>query len=66
MDDLCLTNEHLKDHLITLSMDKKLVERMEAISTTTKTSFTKQFNKSHKNNTTAVKKTVGKKGVKQP
>lgn len=41
MDDLCLTNEHLKEHLITLSMDKKLVERMDNINTNTKTSFTR-------------------------
>jgi Glu-tRNA(Gln) amidotransferase subunit E-like FAD-binding protein len=44
MKDLGLTNEHLKEHLMTLCMDKKIVENFDAIASTTKAAFTKTFN----------------------
>ena len=31
MDDLGITNDHLKEHLMTLSMDKKIVEAYDAL-----------------------------------
>ena len=47
MDDLKITNEMVKEHLMGLSMDRDFVQAFEKIDTKTKTAFTKQYNKSH-------------------
>jgi len=56
--DLGLTNEHLKEHLMTLCMDKKVVESFDNVASTTKSAFTRLFNQENKDDL------VGKKGKK--
>lgn len=48
MKDLGLTNEHVKEHLMGLCMDKKVVEQFESISSTTKSAFTRLYNQENK------------------
>jgi hypothetical protein len=48
MDDLNLTNDHLKEHLLGLVMTKGIVDCFENLPTQTKSSFTRSFNKVHK------------------
>jgi hypothetical protein len=55
MDDLGITNDHLKEHLMTLSMDKKVLEAFEKLSPQTKSMFTRAFNSSHKDDTKGIK-----------
>ena len=49
LDDMKVTNEQFKEHLIDLCMDKKLTATLTNISTQQKTAFTKDYNKSHGN-----------------
>lgn len=56
MDDLNISNDVVKDHLMCLSMDSKLLSNYDSLSTTTKSSFTRSYNKTH------TKDLVGKKG----
>lgn len=58
MKDLGLKNEHLKEHLMVLCMDKKTVEQFDAIESQTKAAFTRTFNSEYKEDLT------GKKGKK--
>ena len=58
MKDLGLTNEHLKEHVMSLCMDKKTVETFEALAPTVKAAFTRVYNSDYKENLT------GKKGKK--
>ncbi len=58
MEDLGITNEALKEHLMGLCMDPKLVEAFESLDSQTKSAFTREYNKKHKDGT------VGKKGKK--
>lgn len=44
MKELGLTQEHFKEHLMSLCMDKKVTDQFEKIDTSTKTAFTKTFN----------------------
>ena len=59
MDDLGLTNEHLKEHLMTLCMDKKTVEAFENLDSEVKAAFTREYNKHHKDDYSGVKKVPG-------
>lgn len=62
MEDLGLTNDHLKEHLMLLCMDPKTVEAFESLDSTTKAAFTREYNKQHKDDYTGGK---GKKGGKK-
>lgn len=62
MDDLGITNDHLKEHLLELNMDKNVSKKFDELPTATKSSFTRSFNKSHQ---TAGTKTAGGKKGKQ-
>lgn len=44
----------MKEHLITLSLDKKVQEKFDKIDTRTKTNITKTFNKLHRDETKPV------------
>jgi Replication factor RFC1 C terminal domain len=48
MEDLGLTNEHLKEHLMTLCMDPKITEGFEGLDSSAKAAFTREYNKQHK------------------
>ena len=48
MQHLGITNEHLKEHLLTLCMDKKTVEAFEDLDSQLKAAFTREYNKQHK------------------
>jgi replication factor C subunit 1 len=59
MEDLGgLTNEHMKEHLMGLCMDDKVVRAFEDLDSGTKAAFTREYNKQHKE-----QNLVGKKGV---
>ncbi len=58
MHDMGLTNEHIKEHLMTLCMDKKVIENFEQLESTTKSAFTRAYNSEMKDDL------VGKKGKK--
>ena len=45
MTDLGISNEILKEHLMGLSMDTKIVQEFESLDTQLKTAFTKEYNK---------------------
>ena len=62
MDDLHITNDMFKEHLLDLCLDKDLCNKIQSIPTANKTAFTKEFNKTHKDITAvAAKKTKGQK-----
>ena len=44
----------MKEHLITLSLDRKVQEKFDKIDTRTKTNITKTFNKLHRDETKPV------------
>jgi hypothetical protein len=44
----------MKEHLITLSLDKKVQEKFDKIDTRIKTNITKTFNKLHRDDTKPV------------
>lgn len=45
MKKLGISMDHFKEHLLTLSMDKKIVEQFENLDPPIKAAFTKAFNK---------------------
>jgi replication factor C subunit 1 len=45
LDDLNITNEMIKEHLMGLNMDKKINDQFEKISSATKSNFTRNYNK---------------------
>lgn len=45
MDDLGLTSEHLKEHLMILCMDAKTVQAFEDLEPSVKAAFTREYNK---------------------
>ena len=47
MDDLKITNEMVKEHLMGLCLNKNAQTMFDKIETKVKTSFTKQYNKQH-------------------
>ena len=47
MDDLKITNEMVKEHLMGLTMDKNAQKEFDKIETRVKTAFTKAYNKQH-------------------
>ena len=47
MDDMNLSNEMFKEHLMSLSLSPKLEEDFKKISPGTKANFTRQYNKMH-------------------
>ena len=55
MDALGLTNEHLKEHLMTLCMDQKTVEAFDQLDSQSKAAFTREYNKQHKDDFTGKK-----------
>jgi hypothetical protein len=60
MDDMHITNEHFKEHLMGVCGDKKLVESFDKIDPKNKALFTRLFNQSHKDFKPT--KTTGAKG----
>lgn len=48
LDDLSLSNEMIKEHLIGLSLNKGIQAQFDKIDTRVKTAFTKEYNKLHK------------------
>jgi len=48
LDDLKVTNEMVKEHLMALCIDSKLKEQFDRIDTKIKSAFTRKYNKSHK------------------
>lgn len=48
MDELNISNDQFKEHLVTLIYDKKRVAQLEKISTKSKTAFTRAYNATHK------------------
>ena len=63
MDDLKITNEMVKEHLMGLCLDKNIQGMFDKIETRTKASFTKEYNKSHQE-IKRVGTQKGKKGAK--
>lgn len=63
MHDLGISNEIFKEHLMSLSMDQKLVKDFESLETTVKSAFTREYNKKHAFNATGVTKKTGGKGT---
>lgn len=61
LDDMNITNDMLKEHVMSLSMDKQLIEAFDKLPTQTKSAFTRAYNKTHCDPT---KKTVKKGGKK--
>ena len=47
MDDLRISNEMVKEHLMGLSLDRKICAQFDQIETRVKTAFTKEYNKAH-------------------
>ena len=47
MDDLNLKQEMVKEHMMCLIMDKKVHESFDKIESGVKSSFTREFNKTH-------------------
>jgi hypothetical protein len=62
--DLGLTNEILKEHLLSLSMNGDLVREFESVDSQVKAALTREFNKRHASNTTGKVKKGGKKAPK--
>lgn len=60
MDNLGLTNEHLKEHLMQLCMDNKTIDAFDGLDSGTKAAFTREYNKHHKNDFTGKKVAKGK------
>jgi hypothetical protein len=58
MDDLKISNEIAKEHLMDLCCDNKLCDKFKNLDSQKKTAFTRAYNKSHKE-VTAVKKGKG-------
>ena len=48
MDELKITNEMVKEHLMALCLDHKLKEQFDRIDTKIKSAFTRKYNKTHK------------------
>ena len=61
LDDMAVTNEMLKEHLLCLDITNKFSKLFDKIETKTKTNFTKSYNKRK----LAVKKTGGTRGKKE-
>mmetsp|Transcript_22623 Transcript_22623/g.21789 ORF Transcript_22623/g.21789 Transcript_22623/m.21789 type:complete len:112 (+) Transcript_22623:2062-2397(+) len=64
MDDMGINNEQLKEHLLTLSMDKKVRDNFDSIDSQTKSLFTRTYNKGHKDGIAGKKVSPTKKGKK--
>lgn len=47
LDDLNITNEMIKEHLFSLCLNSKIKDQFTNISSGTKASFTRKYNKSH-------------------
>jgi len=58
MDDLKISNEIAKEHLMDLCCDTKLTDKFKNLDTQKKAAFTRTYNKAHKE-ITAVKKGKG-------
>ena len=56
MDELNITNDQFKEHVVTLLFDKKRADKLNKLSTKTKTAFTKAYNNLHKTSLKAKKK----------
>ena len=65
LDDLNITNEMMKEHLMILSMDKKLEEAFAKIESGAKAHFTRTYNKLHQD-VVRKKATRGKRGAQRP
>ena len=60
LDDLKITNEMFKEHLICLSMDDNLVKKFEGTDPQLKAALTREYNKEHKEITKLTKRGAGK------
>ena len=60
LDDLNISNEMFKEHLMGLNLDPKLKEQFEKIEPGVKANFTRQYNKLHQ----SITKKTGAKGKK--
>jgi diadenosine tetraphosphate (Ap4A) HIT family hydrolase len=58
MDDLKISNEIAKEHLMDLCTDTKITDKFKNLDTQKKSAFTRTYNKAHKE-ITAVKKGKG-------
>ena len=64
LDDTGVSNEMVKEHLMSLSLQSDIESKFQKIDTRTKTAFTKEYNKTHKE-ITKLGTTKGKKGAKE-
>jgi len=55
LDDMQITNEMVKEHLLCLSMDQKLNQKLQETDPQLKAAFTREYNKGHKDITRVVK-----------
>jgi len=55
LDDMGITNEMVKEHLLCLSMDRKLNEKLEHLDPQLKATLTREYNKCHKDITRVIK-----------
>ena len=62
LDDMNISNDLLKEHIMGLSMNKDLIGAFDDLPTQTKSAFTRTYNKTHQDPT---KKTAVKKGGKK-
>jgi len=61
LDSLNITNDMVKEHLMGLSLNKTYQAMFDKVETKTKTAFTKEYNKTHKEITRGPTKKGGKK-----
>jgi len=61
LDSLNITNEMVKEHLMGMSLNKSYQAMFDKVETKTKSAFTKEYNKSHKEITKGPTKKGGKK-----
>lgn len=52
LQDLNISNEVMKEHVMGLSMDAKLLSEFEQLDTQVKSAFTREYNKRNNSNTT--------------
>lgn len=61
LDSLNISNEMVKEHLMGLSLNKSYQTMFDKVETKTKTAFTKEYNKTHREITKGPTKKGGKK-----
>jgi len=61
LNEIKFTNEMVKEHLVGLSLNKKLIDELDRVPTQVKSAFTKAYNKSHSKGMKMFKGTKGAK-----